>query len=43
MLLLTAYFVCAGSFMTDAMVITMYEQNIYAIEQNKVQVRTFQV
>lgn len=32
----------AGSFKTDAMVIVMYEQNIYAIEQNKVQVRTFQ-
>ncbi|BFZ17235.1 hypothetical protein BsWGS_20274 [Bradybaena similaris] len=32
----------AGSFATDAMVIRLYEQSVYAIEQNKVQVRTFQ-
>ena len=29
--------------MTEAMVIVLYEQNIYTIEQGKVQVRTFQV
>ncbi|CAL1531559.1 unnamed protein product [Lymnaea stagnalis] len=32
----------AGTFATDATVITLYEQNVYTIEQNKVQVRTFQ-
>ncbi|XP_076446737.1 intraflagellar transport protein 140 homolog [Babylonia areolata] len=32
----------AGQFMTEAMVIAVYEQNIYTIEQGKVQVRTFQ-
>ncbi|XP_059152845.1 intraflagellar transport protein 140 homolog [Physella acuta] len=32
----------AGSFVTDAMVISLNEQNVYTIEQNKVQVRTFQ-
>ncbi|XP_050392806.2 intraflagellar transport protein 140 homolog [Patella vulgata] len=31
-----------GSFVTETMVICLYEQNVYTIEQNKVQVRTFQ-
>ncbi|XP_041362442.1 intraflagellar transport protein 140 homolog [Gigantopelta aegis] len=31
-----------GSFTTDSMMICLYEQNVYSIEQNKVQVRTFQ-
>ena len=33
----------AGQFLTEAMTIALYEQNIYTIEQGKVQVRTFQV
>ena len=33
----------SGSFTTDSMMICLYEQNVYSIEQNKVQVRTFQV
>ncbi|GFO12432.1 intraflagellar transport protein 140 homolog, partial [Plakobranchus ocellatus] len=32
----------AGTFATEAMIISLYEQNVYTIEQNKVQVRTFQ-
>ncbi|GFS01827.1 intraflagellar transport protein 140 homolog [Elysia marginata] len=32
----------AGTFATEAMIIALYEQNVYTIEQNKVQVRTFQ-
>ncbi|KAK7004477.1 intraflagellar transport protein 140 [Biomphalaria glabrata] len=32
----------AGSFATESMIIVLYEQNVYSIEQNKVQVRTFQ-
>ncbi|ESO81986.1 hypothetical protein LOTGIDRAFT_223604 [Lottia gigantea] len=31
-----------GTFQTEAMMICLYEQNVYTIEQNKVQVRTFQ-
>lgn len=37
------FFFCPGTFATDAVVIVLYEQNVYTIEQNKVQVRTFQV
>ena len=33
----------SGSFTTDTMVICLYEQNVYCIESQKVQVRTFQV
>lgn len=32
----------SGQFFTDAMQVVLYEQNIYTIEQGKVQVRTFQ-
>ena len=33
----------SGSFTTDSMVVCLYEQNVYCIELQKVQVRTFQV
>ncbi|XP_071106694.1 intraflagellar transport protein 140 homolog [Haliotis cracherodii] len=32
----------AGSFTTEAQLVCLYEQNVYTIEGNKVQVRTFQ-
>ncbi|XP_053388212.1 LOW QUALITY PROTEIN: intraflagellar transport protein 140 homolog, partial [Mercenaria mercenaria] len=32
----------SGSFTTDSMIICIYEQNVYSIEMQKVQVRTFQ-
>ncbi|KAH9494870.1 hypothetical protein Btru_015870 [Bulinus truncatus] len=32
----------AGSFATESLIITLFEQNVYTVESNKVQVRTFQ-
>ena len=37
----TAFFV--GSFISDAMSVAVYEQNVYLLESGKVSIRTFQV